>query len=309
MLAPGVFAEASTFTFDIAPEDLARALNEMAQQSHIEISYSAELTRGKISSSLKGTYTVEQALDRLLNGSGLRVRRITGGAWVIETGWNEISPSVVRGSWSDSASTNQLDEVIVTAARRAEKLREVADSVTAFGGDELSRLGAQSFRDYIGLAPGVIFQQATPGLSNVTIRGVGTTTVSPDQGQSTTGIYLDDIPLTDPSYAVSIPDFDTFDLQRVEVLRGPQGTLFGTATLGGAVNYITNPVQLDAFDARVESGVSGTQHGTGVGYTIKEALNLPLITDVFGMRITAIKRIRSGVPGQHRHRQDRHEQP
>src|SRR5277367_6989219 len=84
LLAPGVFAEPSTFNFNIAREDLARALNEIAQQSHIEISYSAELTRGKISSSLKGMYTPEQALDMLLNGSGLRVRRITGGALVIE---------------------------------------------------------------------------------------------------------------------------------------------------------------------------------------------------------------------------------
>jgi iron complex outermembrane receptor protein len=198
------------------------------------------------------------------------------------------------GVSSSGSDTTQLDEIIVTASKRAEKLREVADSVTAFSGAELNQLGAQSFQDYLGRAPGVIFQQGQPGLSNVTIRGVGTTTFSPDQGQGTTGIYLNDIPLTDPSYAVSIPDIDTFDLQRVEVLRGPQGTLFGAATLGGAVNYITTPVNLSAFDARLEAGVSGTQHSTQVGYTAKEAVNLPLIPDVFGVRITAIKRFDPG---------------
>jgi len=210
------------------------------------------------------------------------------------TGDAAVSPSGGQRSASDSDMTLQLDEVIVTASKRAEKLREVADSVTAFSGTELSQIGAQSFADYIGRTPGVIFQKANPGLSNVTIRGVGTTTFGPDQGQGTTGIYLNDIPLTDPSYAMSIPDIDTFDLQRVEVLRGPQGTLFGAATLGGAVNYIINPVNLSTFDARLEMGFSGTQHSTVVGYAAKEALNLPLITDVLGVRITAIKRFDPG---------------
>ena len=78
------FADTATFAFDIPREDLALALNQIAQQSHIEISYSAELTRGKISPLLKGTYTPEQALKWLLKGSGLHVRRIAGGALVIE---------------------------------------------------------------------------------------------------------------------------------------------------------------------------------------------------------------------------------
>jgi iron complex outermembrane recepter protein len=292
VLVHSALAGTATYAFDIPQGDLALALNQIAQQSHIEIAYSAELARGKISPSLKGTYTPEQALKLLLKGSGLRVRRITGGAWVIEkTG---TLPSREQRSTSESDATMQIGEIIVTASKRTENQREVAGSVTAFGGNELDWRGAQSFEDYIGWAPGVILQQAIPDLSNVTIRGVGTTTYGPDQGQATTGIYLNDIPLTDPSYAVSIPDIDTFDLQRVEVLRGPQGTLFGAATLGGAVNYIINPVGLDTFDARVESSVSGTQHSSNVGYTAKEALNLPIVTNVLGIRITAIKRFDPG---------------
>jgi len=84
VLAHSAFAATATFAFDIPREDLALALNQIAQQSHIEISYSAELTRGKISPVLKGTYTPEQALKVLLKGSGLHVRRIAGGALVIE---------------------------------------------------------------------------------------------------------------------------------------------------------------------------------------------------------------------------------
>jgi iron complex outermembrane recepter protein len=77
-----------------------------------------------------------------------------------------------QGAASNSDMITQLSEIIVTASKRPQLLREVADSVTAFSGSELTRMGAQSFQDYVGLAPGVIFEQATPGLSNVTIRGV-----------------------------------------------------------------------------------------------------------------------------------------
>ena len=84
VLVISAFPGTATFAFDIPREDLALALNQIAQQSHIEIAYSAELTRGKVCRSLKGTYTPEQALKMLLKGSGLHVRRIAGGALVIE---------------------------------------------------------------------------------------------------------------------------------------------------------------------------------------------------------------------------------
>ena len=93
VLVRGALADTATFDFDIPREDLALALNQIAQQSHIEIAYSAQLTRGKTSPSLKGTYTPEQALKMLLKGSGLHLRRIAGGALVIEKGGAGMSPS------------------------------------------------------------------------------------------------------------------------------------------------------------------------------------------------------------------------
>jgi hypothetical protein len=93
MCVPRAFADTATFAFDIPREDLALALNQIARQSHIEIAYSAELTRGRISHSLKGAYTSEQALKILLKGSGLHVRRIAGGALVIEKERAGQSPS------------------------------------------------------------------------------------------------------------------------------------------------------------------------------------------------------------------------
>src|SRR3984957_9654721 len=128
----GAFADTASFAFDIQRQDLALALNQIAKQSHIEISYSAELTRGKISPLLKGTYTPEQALKMLLKGSGLHMRRIAGGAVVIEREGGRMSPTGRQRPTSDSDATMRLGEIIVTASKRTQNQREVADSVTAF---------------------------------------------------------------------------------------------------------------------------------------------------------------------------------
>jgi len=191
-------------------------------------------------------------------------------------------------------ASSKIEEVTVTASKRPQKLRKIPNSITVFTSAQLTQLGAQSLADYIGRAPGVIFDASIPGVSNIVMRGVGTATVNPDQGQSTTGIYLNDIPLTDPGFAISTPDVDAFDVQRVEVLRGPQGTLFGAATLGGAVNYILTPVSLDSYNARAETSVFGTEGSSDIGYSFKGAVNIPIVKDVLGIRLTAIDRTEPG---------------
>jgi iron complex outermembrane recepter protein len=300
--------------FRIAPQALASALVEFSKQADVQVLVATDVIRTLRTSGVVGHFTEEQALEQLLRGTELGFRwtahrtitisprtLVPAGSTQVGSADSAIrseraASSLAAGNNSPQASpeSGTLDEVVVTASKRAEPLRELADSVTAFIGGDLDSLGAESFQDYIGRAPGVQFQGSTPGVSNVTIRGVGTATVNPDQGQATTGIYLNDIPLTDPGFAVSIPDFDVFDMQRVEVMRGPQGTLFGTATLGGAVDYIINPVSLDKYEIHVQTEVSKTANASDAGYTAKIAVNVPLIDDVFGIRVTAIKRYDPG---------------
>lgn len=180
------------------------------------------------------------------------------------------------------AAVNELEEIIVTATKRPQSVREIAGSVSALSGVELDKLGAQSMADYITRTPGVVFNGNTPGNSTATIRGISTTT-GIDQGQGTTGYFLDDVPLTDPFFAIAIPDIDAFDVQNVVVLRGPQGTLFGSASLGGAINYQTTKPDPARWDTRVQGTFASVEEGGSAG-SGRVMLNAPLVTDKFALR-------------------------
>jgi outer membrane receptor protein involved in Fe transport len=138
--------------------------------------------------------------------------------------------------------------IVVTATKRAVALDQAPIAASAVSGKDLAAANAQSLGDYIARLPGVVFNDYQPGVSEVVIRGIAATTYH-EQGQTTVGYYLNEVPVVEPGFPIAIPDVDTFDLNRVEVLRGPQGTLFGSSTLGGLVNYVVNladPTKIDA---------------------------------------------------------------
>ncbi|WP_407353462.1 TonB-dependent receptor [Luteimonas sp. R10] len=183
---------------------------------------------------------------------------------------------------AESADAVTLDRIIVTAGKREESVREVSGSVSAVTGQQLQDSGAQSLADYVQRTPGVVFNSYQPGVSHVVVRGIATSAGNV-QGQTTTGYFLNDVPLTEPGWTIAVPDIDTFDLDRVEVLRGPQGTLFGSASMGGAINYIANLADAGGFDAALESTVSKTRNAD-LGYSGKAMVNLPIAEDVFAVR-------------------------
>jgi iron complex outermembrane receptor protein len=188
-----------------------------------------------------------------------------------------------------------LEEVIVTATKENEPARAIADSVTVLSGPELDAVGAQSFADYLTRVPGVVFNAAGPGISTATIRGVSTTSFL-DQGQGTTGYFINDVPLTDPGFAVAIPDIDTFDVNNVSVLEGPQGTLFGSASLGGAINYEVALPNLSKLEGRVQGTVAGASVGAG-SQSEKIMLNVPLLDDRLAIRGVFVYRDDGGYIG------------
>ncbi|MES2489208.1 MAG: TonB-dependent receptor [Pseudomonadota bacterium] len=177
----------------------------------------------------------------------------------------------------------RIEEIVVTANKRAENLGQMAGAVTAVSREQLERTGSSNFADYLSTAPGVNFSQASAGYSVITIRGVSSDTY-PGLTQPAVGVYYDDIPLTDPAAPMVIPDVDAFDAERVEILRGPQGALYGSSSLGGAINYIPTQANLAQTQFRFFGSGSRTENAS-IGGSMKMMGNVPLIEDTLALRL------------------------
>jgi iron complex outermembrane receptor protein len=173
------------------------------------------------------------------------------------------------------AAEDALDEIVVTAQRRTERLQDVPEAITALSGDLLNQLRLQGNADLAAHVPSLSFDVLSPGETTLAIRGLGTSYgLAP-----AVSLYLNETPLdirTD-GYA-GAPDIDFFDVDRVEVLRGPQGTLYGSSSMGGAVRILTAQPDPAAFAVNAEVGGS-SMDGGGEGYLAKSAVNLPLSSD------------------------------
>ncbi len=170
---------------------------------------------------------------------------------------------------------DSLDEIVVTAQRRAERLQDVPAAITALSGDALNELRLQGNADLAAYVPSLSFDVLGPGETTLALRGLGTSYGL----EPAVSLYLNETPLdirTD-GYA-GAPDIDFFDVDRIEVLRGPQGTLYGSSSMGGAVRILTAQPDPSALAVNAEVGGSSTQGG-GTGYLTKSAVNLPIAAD------------------------------
>jgi iron complex outermembrane recepter protein len=174
-----------------------------------------------------------------------------------------------------AAVEDELQEIVVTAQKRTERLQDVPAAITALSGDSLNELHLQGNADLAREVPSLSFDVLGPGESTLAIRGLGTAYgLAP-----AVSYYLNETPLdirTD-GYA-GAPDIDFFDVERVEVLRGPQGTLYGSSSMGGALRVLTAQPDPSAFAVNAEFGGSTMDRG-GAGYLAKSAVNLPLAAD------------------------------
>lgn len=181
-------------------------------------------------------------------------------------------------------TANRLDEVIVTATKRTTSLQDTAVTVAAIGEQELTQLGVKNFTDYLVQLPGVTAGGAGPGQSTIYIRGLASTTPN----LTTAGVaglapnvafYLDEQPLAQPGRNL---DVYAADLQRVEVLSGPQGTLFGASSQAGTVRLITNKPSFAGFDANLKASTSFTKGGE-MSNSVEAMINVP-VTDKLAVR-------------------------
>src|SRR3569833_1144567 len=159
-------------------------------------------------------------------------------------------------------SANDPTDVIVTATRRSERLQDVPMSVTAFSQEQLTQKGIVGFEGIARETPGVVLDQRSANNLSVPTRGISTNGYQAGL-QSSTTVYLDELPLTTIGNSVTL-DPNLYDIERVEFLRGPQGTLFGSGFLSGALRILTKAPDLAGYDASVFADIGVTPDGGGI---------------------------------------------
>jgi iron complex outermembrane receptor protein len=178
------------------------------------------------------------------------------------------------GASTNGAGNSYAEDVVVTAQKREQVLIDVPQSVTVIGGEALERQQAFSFQDYAKLVPGLQLAQSNPGEARIVLRGINTGGVA-----ATVATYVDETPFGSSSgqvnSAILAGEFDTFDVARVEVLRGPQGTLYGASSLGGVLKFVTTAPSTSSVEARGRASIEAVDGGD-LSYMGSAVVNLPL---------------------------------
>lgn len=195
------------------------------------------------------------------------------------------SGRIVTGADADARSP-ELEEIVVTAGKRRELLSQVGSAVSAISGEQLEDIGANSMQDYLSRIPGLSLQSGgTPGYGEVSIRGI-----APQSVGATTATYIDEVPFGPTSAltenALFTLDMNPTDLDRVEVLKGPQGTLYGASSMGGLIKYVTRAPDLTKTEFRASEDFNQSENGS-LGVNVSSAVSVPLIADMLAVRLNA----------------------
>jgi len=317
---------------NIPAQELSTALQQLSRQSGTDLIYRPEQVRGLKAHGAVGEFSTQQALVRLLQGTDLTVSEDSSGALLIaapmasspsgsegETGQAQGSDrpptdsgevgknsshefrlasvdQAGTGSQLDHPSSSSglaLEEIVVTAARRRESLSQVGSAVSAISGDVLLQRSSDSLQDYVAFIPGVsLTSQGAAGYGVVAIRGI-----APQGNGATTATYVDEIPVGASGATTRsgffTTDLDPEDLQRVEVLKGPQGTLYGASSMGGVIKYVTKDPNLTGTEVSLFEEGNYTQHGDPGG-KIRGSWSTALIDGVLGLRASAYYRYDPG---------------
>ena len=194
------------------------------------------------------------------------------------------TPVLAAAPSADATSEpSGLNEIVVTAQKREQRIQDVPISLSVMSGTELDKSSIQSVSDALGMVPGVAVNvTGQGGETRLTIRGV-TAAGSLFAGPSPIGYYLDSVPFALVRSAVQ-PDANSYDLNRIEVLRGPQGTLYGASALNGVVRVLTNDADLNEFDFKARAGVASTDSGGG-NWREDAAVNVPIVEGKLAARL------------------------
>lgn len=203
----------------------------------------------------------------------------------------EVIDSERQRSELQAADVEELDTIIVTATRRSEPLKDVPLSVTVLSQDELDAKGAVGYEGLANETPGVVLNRASANFNNFTARGIATNGYNANL-QSTVAIYIDELPISANGNS-TVLDPSLYDVERVEFLRGPQGTLFGSGSLAGALRILTRAPDPNVFEGSVlvDLGMTGSN---SLRQRYNAMLNIPLVEDTLALRVVGFSRNEDG---------------
>jgi iron complex outermembrane receptor protein len=307
-------------TINIPAEELGAALQTVAKDYDFQILYRTEIVKDLRTQGAVGSLSSDEVLTKVLSGTGLTYKYLdpstvtimqapagaadqsasdasNGGGKkssqdfrVAQVDHGANSQSSPVGSNVSGTQENQnkvgLEEIIVTATKRAERLQDVPMAASVITGAQLMATQATTLQDVVNATPGLQLISASPVTNELVVRGISVASSI----NASVATYVDETPFSpEGPFAFSTalaPNLDTYDLARIEVLRGPQGTLYGANALGGLLKYVTNAPDPSGYSASFLTGVNSVDHSGQTGWEIHGMVNLPLGHDS-ALRIVA----------------------
>jgi len=314
---------------DIPAESLGTALKSLARTEDIDVMFASDDVAELHTSGLTGNFTLDEALSKLLVGTGLTYRYLGTNTVSVMPADSQLSIGTsglpqqddrmdARGAQGKSlwdrfqvaqvdqgtrtspasvsmnepnSSAGKLEEIVVTAQKREQRVQDVPMSISVLSGNYLDQSGSTGVLEELSRVPGVVINTTSQTSLMLAIRGVSAPSFI-GVGASPIAFYLDTAPFSFVRNAY-VPDLNDFDLQRVEVLRGPQGTLYGAAAENGVVRVLPNEADPSAFDLKVRALGSDTDGGRANGEG-DLAINVPLIENQLAVRAVVGYQYQSG---------------
>ena len=304
--------------FNVSEQRIDLALTQFAEQADITLLFPTETVAELVSNELVGTYSVSKGADILLAGTGLiptfknklvlnivhdpdrnneetdmnNRESVRGGLLGAVLGFFAITGAQAADTASEASAEREIEEIIVSATRRDTALMDTPMSIAVVSAENIETKGIVDFKTLYQTVPGMAYRTNGSTYNTVGIRGL----TAPGEGGSTVGIYIDNVSVTDSNSGGGISQIagSIFDLQSIEILKGPQGTLYGESTLGGAIRYIANAPDPTGFDFGLKVEAEQMQNSDDLTHRVNAMINAPL-TDTLAVRVTGSYRDRAGL--------------
>ncbi|HEX5776473.1 MAG TPA: TonB-dependent receptor [Caulobacteraceae bacterium] len=277
LMAVPAHAQEQRFELDVPSQRLDTALRAFAQQSRQQLMFAIADTKGFKAPALNGSYTADEAIGMLLAGTGLDVRRNTSGVFLIGADADPQGGSAAGGG-------AEVEALIVTAQKREEDIQDVPIAISAFSQEALERSQIAGGPDLMTQIPNMTFTKTNFTSYSIQIRGIGTQAISATTDHAVAVAFNNSSMIRNRFF-----EQEFYDLQRVEVLRGPQGTLYGRNATAGVVNIISAKPNLGSLDAKLSADLANYS-----STRLEGMLNIPLVEDAVALRLAGAWTKRDG---------------